>query len=102
MSFTSGPWTVTGTHITVGRRPLAETDLGAYFPISVCRENALMIGAAPDSHAANRKIIRGLKMFYSIPDVASDDWIYDTLGGVLSDAYFSARAAIAKATGKHK
>ncbi|MDH1268950.1 hypothetical protein N5C81_15095 [Rhizobium pusense] len=49
--------------------------------------------------AAN-KTVDGLAEEYLITAECDDDWIYDTLGSVLAGAYFSARAAIAKAEGR--
>lgn len=61
--------------------------------------NARLIAAAPDSHKANRLVVRALTEEYRIPADASDDWIYDTLGSSVDNAFVVTRAAIAKATG---
>lgn len=62
--------------------------------------NATLIAAAPESHAANCKFVAAIYSEYSIPATASDDCISDTIGSVLADAFFAARAAVAKARGE--
>jgi hypothetical protein len=60
--------------------------------------NARLIAAAPDSHEANRMFVRAVYVAHNIPSDASDEFIYDTIGTAMADAFFAARAAIAKAT----
>lgn len=62
--------------------------------------NANLIAAAPDLLDAANKTVDGLAEEYLIIAECDDDWIYDTLGSVLAGAYFSSRAAIAKAEGR--
>ena len=62
------------------------------------RANAQLIAAAPDLKAAAHETISALHEEYPIFAESDDDYIYDTLGSSLAVAYFSARAAIAKAT----
>lgn len=62
--------------------------------------NAHLIAAAPDLLESARRIVSGVHSEYRIHADADDDYIHDTIGTALSDAYFSARAAIAKAEGR--
>lgn len=62
--------------------------------------DAHLIAAAPDLLESARGIVSGVHSEYRIPADADDDYIHDTIGTALSDAYFSARAAIAKAEGR--
>lgn len=61
--------------------------------------NGLLIAAAPDSHAANVKFVEATDQLCGIKPSWSDERIYDELpSSGLANAYFAARAAIAKAT----
>lgn len=60
--------------------------------------NARLISAAPDLLAAAHETVSAIEDEHRIHG-RDDDYIYDTLGSGLSAAYFSARAAIARATG---
>lgn len=60
---------------------------------------ARLIAAAPDSHEANRVFVRAVYVAHNIPSDASDEFIYDTIGTAMADAFFAARAAVAKARG---
>lgn len=68
--------------------------------VAEAKANANLIAAAPDLLDAANKTVDGLAEEYLITAECDDDWIYDTLGSVLAGAYFSARAAIAKAEGR--
>ena len=62
--------------------------------------NARLIVAAPDLLEAAKNTVSGLAEEYLIAADRDDEWIYDTLGSVVSGIYFSARAAIARAEGR--
>lgn len=63
--------------------------------------NARMIVAAPDSHDANIMFVQSIERFCGIKPDWDDECIYDEMpSSELAAAYFAARAAIAKATGK--
>lgn len=62
--------------------------------------NARLIAAAPCSHAANVSFIEAMDALYGITPAWDDDRIYDELpSSGIAQAYFMARAAIAKAVG---
>lgn len=67
---------------------------------AVLEASARLIAAAPDLLESARRIVSGVHSEYRIHADADDDYIHDTIGTALSDAYFSARAAIAKAEGR--
>ena len=63
--------------------------------------NARLIAAAPDSHAANVAMVNALNVAFGITSEHDDEYIYDTLpASGVANAYFAARAAIAKGTGE--
>lgn len=59
--------------------------------------NALLIAAAPDLLEAARSTLNAIDDEGKLTG-RDDEYIYDCLGSAMSGAYFSARAAIAKAT----
>lgn len=70
-------------------------------PLTECKANGRLISAAPDSHEANVMFVEAMDRFCGIEPDWDDDRIYDELpSSELARAYFSARAAIAKATGE--
>ena len=76
-------------HAAVGTTTLAKGEtLDKCFP------------AYDDLLVAANKTVDGLAEEYLITADCDDDWIYDTLGSVLSGVYFAARSAIARAEGR--
>jgi hypothetical protein len=100
---TDGPWIVEADYgspsktlvYSAGGRNIADCMAG--LPAED-EANARLIAAAPDSHEANRMFVRAVYVAHNIPSDASDEFIYDTIGTAMADAFFAARAAIAKAT----
>ena len=72
-----------------------------YYWIAIKPEDGRLISASPDSHAANVAMVDALNVAFGIKSEHDDEYIYDTLptSGV-ANAYFAARAAIAKARGE--
>jgi len=101
---TPGPWCVEG----VGIRALVRAGINGVIVAVRHRlsaqeheANARLIAAAPDSHEANVMFVEAMDRFCGIEPDWDDDRIYDELpSSELARAYFSARAAIAKATGE--
>lgn len=108
--FTPGPWVASdfGGQRTLVTSP--DIHAGRFNRVAVigrenlswCPEheaNARLIVAAPDSHAANVRMVDALNVAFGITSRHDDDYIYDTLPtSAVATAYFAARAAIAKAT----
>lgn len=106
---TPGPWRVSETHCHC----VETAAKGYWFSWSHLphqheryginpEADARLIAAAPDSHAANTAMVAALDWAYGLAG-RDDDYIYDTLPtSAVANAYFAARAAIAKATGETK
>lgn len=101
---TPGPWTLE-LDSCLSCREKGESEFiihgppGAYHGQFSHEPDARLIAAAPDLLAACNAVIKALNREHCIAPDKDDDWIYDQLGSAQSTAYFTARAAIAKATG---
>lgn len=86
-------YTISSDAVTLGDEPLVIASVYAG------KKTAALIAAAPDLAEAAGITVDAIAQEYHIPADADDEWIYDTLGSALSDAYFRARAALARAKG---
>lgn len=64
------------------------------------QEIAHLVASAPDGLAAAYATVAALAAEHRLPASADDEYIYDVMGSALSDAFFKARHAIAKAEGR--
>lgn len=96
---TPGPWTLWG-RADPSQVIASESGFVAQTVGGNDEPNARLIAAAPDSHTANVLFVESMNRFCGVTPDWDDDRIYDELpSSQLAQAYFAARAAIAKAGG---